>query len=650
MILDFYLIFILLLSFGFWLAFLFAIRNIYFAGPDTDNELFVRAAAQSHKWKWFSDLHKFGHFKTGTKAVTIILLSVFQKLLKDKTGDYPYVALGGASVSVSTVLIYLISSNYWNPPIGFFVAVLFLISFWLWQIALYGGHVNVATMMFLFSVYFVQQTNITVSPEIWLVASGAFLFLTLYSSSSASKYIVLFFSAVFYEKYSSLLGQNMIKEVGKQIMLNHSIFFNIVIPLLFLATFLILKQNCKKITTAIYLKKSFPFLNNLMSGRDQFPLEHYLGHARKKLNYYALWGLRFMLFMLILINVLGFDYLISIFIGFLLAMLLFLSPNIKQHLLNYFLFVTGPLSKPHFRLYIDFFAKRGLKVSTYTKGGGWKWVPKILFRIIPGPMIIFAILLIYTLIFGFILKNGNLHPVIFTLIFFTSLSPILWIEITKGVQLSRSYSPGFIGILLFIGYSFSAIEPNQKIFWTIFTLSVIPIFAWNLWVFISDIYPARMTVTNLVNALKKREIKKIYTYDTAYNNAVVNAIPPNILKEFQIEYITSLNDIKQKDAWVVIPGTSSKSLNMSSEMEGIRDGDYTKDPVLNGLIRTREIEKIAEEKFKTVGTSKIWVHEEEVSSYRDLMLKDIKEEDRFRGYAWLVSMQEITKFINKNNV
>src|SRR3989338_592916 len=643
MILDFYLISILLLSLGFWLFFLFAIRNIYFVGPGTDNELFVRAAARSDQWKWFSDVHKFDHFKTGTKAFTIILLSVFQKIFRDKTGDRPYVALAGTTVSASAILIYLICSNYWNPPIGFAVAVLFLISFWSWQIAVYGGHINVATMVFLFSIYFLQQTDTATYPEIWLAVSGAFLFLTIYSSSSASKYAPMFFSAVFYEKYSPLLKQKVMTALGKEIILNHSILFNIAIPALFLIIFLTLKLSYRRIITAMYLEKSFPFLNKRLGNRDQFSLEYYIDRARKKLNYYALWGLRFMLFILILVNVLGFDYLISIITGFLFAILLLLSPNILEHLLSYTGFMTGRLSRPHFKLYIEYFTKRGIKESAYyPRGGGWKWIPKILFRFIPGHMIL-SIFLLAMLLSDFILKNSYPNPVIFMLLLFASLSPILWMEITKGAQLSRTYFPGFIGILLFIGYSLSVLEINQKILWIIFISSGLSIFAWNLWIFVTDIYPARMTILNLVNSLKKRGINKIYTYKTPYNDAFMGAIPLNVLKEFQIDYITTLDEIKETNAWVVIPGTSCKSISVSSNMAVVEGGDYIKDPVLNELINTRKIEKIAVAKFKTVGTSRIWVHEDEVSSYRDLILGDIGEADRFRSHGWLINIDSIHK-------
>ena len=104
-------------------------------------------------------------------------------------------------------------------------------------------------------------------------------------------------------------------------------------------------------------------------------------------------------------------------------------------------------------------------------------------------------------------------------------------------------------------------------------------------------------------------------------------------------YIESILDVD--DGWIAIPGTSSKAINMESEVETIANGDYIKDPILNKLLETKDIEKIATVKFKTYGTSRIWSHESEVTSYRDLILHEITDKDRFRGYAWLIHSSKL---------
>ena len=149
----FYLISGVAAAFG--TAFIISTRGMYYASPDTDNELMAYAAAQSHKWRWLSDVYKYciSKRKVAMKEWTIILLSIFQKIFRDKTTDRPYAVMTGLAVSICTVLIYLIGANYFNTTTGLIVALFYIISFWPWQVSLYGGHANMANLFFLLSVY-----------------------------------------------------------------------------------------------------------------------------------------------------------------------------------------------------------------------------------------------------------------------------------------------------------------------------------------------------------------------------------------------------------------------------------------------------------------------------------------------------------------
>ena len=77
---------------------------------NTDDEYQVRAAAQSHKWRWLSDMHKSGTIKTNTKDGMVMLLVLFQKLFRNNYGERPLTALYGFSVAVSGLLIFFIGS------------------------------------------------------------------------------------------------------------------------------------------------------------------------------------------------------------------------------------------------------------------------------------------------------------------------------------------------------------------------------------------------------------------------------------------------------------------------------------------------------------------------------------------------------------
>ena len=241
---------ILITSFVFAVLFSIVTRKIQYHGPNTDNELMVHAAAQSYRWRWFSDLHKYSlsPFKMGMKEFTVILISVFQKILRDKKSDHTYATLSGTMVAVSAILIFLISSNYWTPTIGLFLGFLMLLSFWPWQIALYGGHPNVAMGVSLISVYIVQQasTGSPVSQLLWLAVAGGVLCLTLFSSASSLKYISLFWGAVIYEKYNLISeSKNGLSGLYFLIKTSDYLMFSLILAALFGLSFVVVKFSVK---------------------------------------------------------------------------------------------------------------------------------------------------------------------------------------------------------------------------------------------------------------------------------------------------------------------------------------------------------------------------------------------------------------------
>lgn len=637
------------------LVFMFLIRRVQFNGPNTDNGLMAYAAAQSSKWRWFSDLHKTNLGKTGMKDVTIILIAVLQKIFRNKTGDYPYTALGGLATSFSSFLIFLIALEYWNPAIALFLGILFLVSLWGWQVALYGGHANVATTFFLLSVLVVQQINHNfASPILWLLLSGFIFCLAQFASASTLKYTPLYFAAVFYARYQSIIINHGFNNIYTQIWNDQLIFiFDIAVLILYCSTIIFLWLSYKKIVPAIYHQTAPKFLNKIISGRDKFSLDFYLKHARKRVKQLTTWGLYATVSLLLLINLIGWIYFLLILTGFIVGFLTLTLPDIKKSFRYYFEFLleTQIRKKSHFRLYIDYFAKKGITVSRYTQGAGLIWLPRVFFRMVPVHTVIFIVAAAGLIISPFFLP-GNLisNEVNAILILLFSLSPIIWAEITGAPQGSRTYSPGLVGIFLAIGngaYLIQLFFYNKSV--PIFIVLVLVALVWNLWKFFSDVYPARMSVANLINTLDRLGIKEFYTYKINYNRTFVDAIPgigksdflppDNIVPLYTVHYINSISDVK--DGWIVIPGTSSKAINMNTEREAIDSGDYTKDPVLNKLLETRDMEKIATAKFKTMGTSTIWSVESEVTGFRDLILHEITDKDRWRGYAWLVHTSKI---------
>ena len=105
-------------------------------------------------------------------------------------------------------------------------------------------------------------------------------------------------------------------------------------------------------------------------------------------------------------------------------------------------------------------------------------------------------------------------------------------------------------------------------------------------------------------------------------------------EKYDIHFIATLEE--GKDGYIVVPPTTAKGMPMADERYAIDKGDFKEDPLFNELFKNRTIEKYAIVSFKTLSSSKIWAQENEVSSYRDLILKEITDDDRWRGYAWIL--------------
>jgi hypothetical protein len=92
---------------------------------------------------------------------------------------------------------------------------------------------------------------------------------------------------------------------------------------------------------------------------------------------------------------------------------------------------------------------------------------------------------------------------------------------------------------------------------------------------------------------------------------------------------------------VVVPGSSAKAFHMESQRWAIEHGDFDLDPHLNRLIESKEIAQYAVASFKTFGTSRTWAQEADITSYRDLIAKDIRDEDRWRGRGWVLDARKL---------
>jgi hypothetical protein len=601
-------------------------RGLTFYGAETDNEKIVIAAAQAGKWGWPAGMHRYAAGKARMKEAAVIALAAMQRLIGDKKSDYALVTLCILSNSISAVLIYLILANYFNPVVGMVGATLFITSFWPQLIALWGGVVAVSQVFCLFAIYFVQLG--------WYFPSGAMLGLTLFSSASSRKYLPLILAAFLWS-----LRHKMIFSGG------HVIFAALFgAALVYALLVFLIKNGIRPLVKAMYLEQAPVFLNKLIKNRKEKGLEYYLDYADEKTGSLLKILAGLALYLIIsgsVANNVGFwgahFYLLT---GFGVVAFWLNYPDIFENLRSYYFYSQygKPVWRSRFYTYKEYFMSIGRSIKDDMRGAGWPWLVKYFTLMVPLPSLLFSLSLVSFAFYSVNLLAAGAMVLL-------GLSPILVGELTGGVQVGRSYYPGFIGLLLLIGfnvYYISEIIPvSFRIWlWSSLITCIILNAAWNIWIFLSDVLPARMAVTYLMKKLGGLRTAKIYSYATPYNDSFVNAMPKNQKDNYSIELINSLKEAKA--GYVVIPGTNSRASIMSDyQLAHSKNKIYEMDPLLNQLIESKKIRNYAIASFKTIGTSRFWIHEDEVSSYRDLILKEVTESDRWRGYAWIL---DVSKF------
>ena len=646
----FYLILGIATSFG--IAFAISTRGILYHTPDTDNELMAYAAAQSSKWRWPSDVHKYGAGKTRMKDVSILLLAIFQKITRDKESDYTYTVMAGISVSICGILIYVIIANYFGPIIGLFAGLLYLCSFWPWQVSLYGGHVNIANLFFLLSIYALQWPIITAGSEMlsFAIAGGLFCF-SLFSSSSSYKYFASFLVAASYTRFILLEQADIPIHLYSYLPTPVTNIFTVFLPLAATFIWILLWYNQKWLATKLYYKKIPKPFDRVITGQHLFPLEYYFPVMRRKLKTMVKVSGIMIVFFLLILNFIGLELLISVLAGFMLAFIFLTLPHIKHNATSYLNYLLVSPRKTHFRKYINHYAKQGIIIASNMRGAGLKWILKMLWKFIPFHLFLFVAGGAYLIANA--LTDHQINNLILTVLMaFVALSPIIWAEFTRAPQQARLYSPSLITMLFFISYITYQTQLTLQENWYLITIVLIPTAIWNLSIFITDIYPARMAARKLLSEIRRRKIQDIYTYRTNYNKGFVMTLPgisrseylpPKDMKPpFAIHIIQSLTDVV--DGWIAIPPTSSKNLIMSCEPEALA-GDFVKDAILNRLIKNRSLDKVAL-RFQTYGASQIWVNEDDITSWQSLIRHEIGQNDLYRGYGWLVHSSKLKPLIH----
>jgi len=274
------------------------------------------------------------------------------------------------------------------------------------------------------------------------------------------------------------------------------------------------------------------------------------------------------------------------------------------------------------------------------RGEGWAWIIKYFFLIMP------LLFTAYGLCVFYLLWNSLKKPAL-VLIVATTLSTPFLVELSQVAQFGRNYFSWFIAIIFLVCFAVWQIrhDPENPIRKKYRPFFLIPFFlfltahlTFNICTFLSDVLPSRLATTKIHEWAIQQRTNELYTYrrHPRYKNMIQFANNPKFQNKLYFHPIDSITQVEK--GLVLIPTLTGKTIWCEC-----RESDYQKDPYLTELFSSGEFSKYVVARFPTLSSSRIWAQEEELCTYRDLAMHDISDEDRQKGFAWILDAEKIQR-------
>ena len=256
--------------------------------------------------------------------------------------------------------------------------------------------------------------------------------------------------------------------------------------------------------------------------------------------------------------------------------------------------------------------------------GGWLWIIQYFFLVMPIVFPLYLLSVIWLL-------RQKFNWTILALITLSFSSPFL-AEIKQVAQYGANYFTSFVGILFLIGVTANQMikEGSWKKYRLILISAAVLHCTINLFIFVSDIYPARLATTFISKKIEELNSNQLFSF-------IRHPLRPNIVEHLNpstlnhLEFIPIDSIMQPSSGFILLPPPSTDSIYRAS------NGDYTifdDDLVLNQMIRQGKLKDYSVASFKTLSSSLIWSQEEEILAYRNLALHQFKGGDLSR--AWIL--------------
>ncbi len=617
-------------------------------GSDANKQLV--AAAHWRQWRWISDMHHYALGKAWLKDVGVLGLIAVQRLLGDRTSFYPIVVLCLIANAVTAILLYSLGALYFGVGVGFFLFFLFIGSLWPYQVVIQGGYQILSSGFFLASLLFLSQASASApgSALLFDLVAGSAAGFMMFSSASARKFLPLLLIAFLVSQRAHFLPLALLQRGWSVFLIGYGgtlrWLVGSVVAVLF-ARFFVVDFLYPFVVRVRYTGIVPGWIRIfLKAGQENAYYKQREGRVIRSLTKTIAAVIIYAVVCLALTRSFAFYAAQFLFLsGVAATFVFFMAPRLLTNLKGFYAYWTINNFGGRFLLYVDLFKKIGYPISPDQCGVGFRWYPPFFWRQIPFHFLLYVLSVTFLIV-------SSLHPfrpVLFTetvLAIVVSITPILYAQYSRAIQASRSHFPSLFAFLWLIGYAVFRLEyllgddERGILFLLLFGFATVSA-AWNAWFFFTDVLPARMAATELMKQLHVHGITKFFTYNTRYNDSFVEAIPAQERSQYTITYIESLRDVEE--GYMVVPATTAKSVIMESSAYAIAHGDFRSDPLLNQLLDSHDIERVAIARIKTVGVSPFWAQESEATTFRDLILHEISAEDRWRGYAWILDAKKI---------
>ena len=588
-------------------------RKICYLSPNvtTDNEKMIWAAHEINLWAWPSKMHDIAYNRSQLREYWTIFLVVVSHLIIRDRSDWGNVVLALAAHAVSTILLFWLASLYLTEMHAFLISMLYASLLWPYYISIYIGHILLSQAFFLGSlVCFVNSSGDYEIPL--LILAGALTTISFFSSSASRKYPVLFVLVA-----GLLLAKeaDYILPSGQHFLL----LFSISIAISFFGVVVFQKPLTSLIMRILNIRADHHVIVSNLSKQILIVIPIFCA--------ILLYGYLYLPDILSKILLLSTGAIVVLHI--LLPFKTFMK-NLKRS--GIWLNVSNWAS--HFASYPDPLKTFGREIPVDFRGGGWSWLHKLFIRMIPELYSLWlAACLLITIgpIFNFVELKLEMFEIVAVLTL--SIVPPVVHYATGGLRVGKALFSVVLPALLPIAI---AVDVNPYFELLVLVFLIVQIIR-TFYLLHAHIIPCRMAATILRDNLHKLGIEKFYTYKTSFNDSFVETMIYNFPGEFEVEYIKQMSQIKS--GFLVVPQTSAKSVAMETQREAIVNGDFMKDMELDQLIVSGQIEEIAVARIPTLGNSKYFAQESEVTSYLDLMLKRISQLDFYRGNAWIVEIE-----------